>query len=150
MLARIVLSWSLLSGIVVLAQVAVPARNPQISGTFPRGDQRRTELEVTIQGRNLQGAIAVSFRTAKVSAATNLDPLSVQVNVRIAPDVEPGCHDVRLIAKHGSAISCVSWGESAEREEVEPNSDVNNHRDHWPNCSYLDISDGTPSPSWGS
>jgi hypothetical protein len=69
------IAWVLLAGALALAEVKVPPINPQINGTFPRGGQRGTDVQITIQGRNLQDTSSIHFDTPKLSAlVTNADP----------------------------------------------------------------------------
>lgn len=119
------------SGIVVLfagltcAEVAVPPISPLITGTFPRGGQRGKEVEVTLQGRNLQDTTSIVFLSPKLRATIlSVDPYSVKARVSMSADAEPGRHDLRLIAKHGSAISYFDVSTFSETTESEPNNDA--------------------------
>lgn len=125
MLARHALAWALLIGVPGFAETKVPPLNPQITGTFPRGGQRGTDVEITISGRNLQNATGIRFSSAKLNGTVlSSDAYSVKARVRIAADAEPGRHDLRLDAPHGSAISYFSVHTLPERQEREPNSDL--------------------------
>src|SRR5215204_3251840 len=102
MTLRVSLGIVLVFETLAFAQVAVPPINPQISGTFPRGGQRGKEIEVTLQGRNLQDTTSILFRSPKLQGTVlSTDPYTVKATVKISADAEPGRHDLRLIAKHG-------------------------------------------------
>lgn len=116
--------WGLLLVAQALAQTKIPPVWPQVQGTFPRGGQRGTEVQVTLKGRNLQGAQEIRFRSPKLQArVVSSDPYQVTAVVRIADDAEPGRHDLRFISSRGSAISYFDVGTHAERMEKEPNDD---------------------------
>jgi hypothetical protein len=124
MTLRVSLGIVLVFETLAFAQVAVPPINPQISGTFPRGGQRGKEIEVTLQGRNLQDTTSILFRSPKLQGTVlSTDPYTVKATVKISADAEPGRHDLRLIAKHGSAISYFDVSAFAETKEAEPNND---------------------------
>ena len=85
MLARFAVGWALLTGAAIFAEVKVPPIHPQITGTFPRGGQRGTEVQVTLQGRNLQDTTAILFKTKKLTATVlRSNPYSVTATIRIA------------------------------------------------------------------
>lgn len=108
----------------MFAAVKIPPINPQITGTFPRGGQTGTSVRITIQGRNLQDTAEIRFRSRKLQATVvSADPYAVKADVQIAADAEPGRHDLRLIAKHGAAISYFDVSSFREEMEAEPNSD---------------------------
>jgi hypothetical protein len=107
-----------------LAEVKVPPISPQIQGVFPRGGQRGAEARITLTGRNLQDTREIRFTSPKLKATVLAsDAYRVTASVRLAPDAEPGRHDLRLIAGHGSAISYFDVGNYPERSEKEPNDD---------------------------
>jgi len=106
-------------------EVKVPPIWPQIQGLFPRGGQRGTEVAVTIKGRNLQGATGLIFTSVKLNGKVlSATAYEVKAIVRMDADAEPGRHDLRLVAGHGTAIGYFDVGTLAERSEKEPNNDV--------------------------
>jgi hypothetical protein len=106
------------------AEVKVPPIWPQITGTFPRGGQRGTEVAVTIRGRNLQDSKGIVFRSAKLNGrVVSSDPYEVKAVISVDAGAEPGRHDLRLIAAHGSAITYFDVSTFSERLEKEPNDD---------------------------
>lgn len=121
----VAVTLALLFGTLALAEVKIPPIHPQITGTSPRGGQRGSEVDVVLQGRNLQNTKEVRFQSPKISATVvESDAYSVKLKIRMAPDTEPGRHDLRLTAAHGSAISYFTVGTFAETKEKEPNNDV--------------------------
>ncbi|HYI97646.1 MAG TPA: PPC domain-containing protein [Bryobacteraceae bacterium] len=124
MTLRVSLGLVVLFETLVFAQVAVPPISPQVTGTFPHGGQRGKEIEISLQGRNLQDTTSILFRSPKLQATVlSADPYTVKARVKIAGDAEPGRHDLRLIAKHGSAIGYFDVATFVETNESEPNND---------------------------
>jgi hypothetical protein len=108
-----------------VAEVNVPPIWPQIQGVFPRGAQRGTEVPITISGRNLQNAQSLLFKSGKLSARIlNSTAFEVKAIVSVKPDAEPGRHDIRLLAGHGSALAYFDVGTLPERKEKEPNGNA--------------------------
>jgi hypothetical protein len=122
---RIAVLASLLVCALASGETKVPPIYPQITGSFPRGGQRGTEVASTIKGRNLQDALEVRFKSPKLTAKIiSADPYEVKALVRIAPDAEPGRHDLRLVARHGSALNYFDVSTQRETTEKEPNEDA--------------------------
>ncbi len=106
------------------AETKIPPIWPRIEGTFPHGGQRGAEVRITIKGKNLQNTTQLLFTSPKLHAAVlSADPYEVSARVLVDADAEPGRHDVRLIAGHGSAITYFDVGTLPERLEKEPNND---------------------------
>jgi hypothetical protein len=104
------------------ADTKVPPIWPQIQGVFPRGGQHGGEVRVSIKGRNLQDARQAVFKSPKLQGEVlRSNPYEVELVVRLAPDAEPGRHDLRLLHAHGSAIAYFDVSTFAERIEKEPN-----------------------------
>ena len=120
---RVRLLFLTLLPLTLAAEGKVPPIWPQIQGIFPRGGQRGAAVKITLKGRNLQQTRELRFRsphlTARVLSAT---PYQVEALVTLAPSAEPGRHDLRLLAPHGSAIGYFDVGTVAERTEKEPNN----------------------------
>lgn len=93
-----------------------PPMRPQVQGVYPHGGQRGTSVEVTIRGRELQGASEIRFATPKLSTEI-LAAEHNQVRARFHLDskAEPGRTDFRLIAPHGSTLG---WFEVGARGDV--------------------------------
>lgn len=104
------------------AETAVPPIWPQLQGIFPGGARRGSEVKITLKGRNLQDANAIVFRSGKLKGrVTKSTPYEVEASISVAADAEPGRHDLRLIAPHGSAIGYFDVGVLPEQTEKEPN-----------------------------
>jgi len=101
----------------------VPPIWPRVQGVFPRSAQRGTEDSITLAGRNLQGGNGLLFTSAIITARiVHSTPLEVKAVVSVKPDAEPGRHDLRLLAGHGSALAYFDVGTVPERNEKDPNS----------------------------
>lgn len=106
------------------AETKIPPIWPQIQGAFPRGGQQGTAIRVVLKGRNLQDTREIRFRSPKIKASiVAADAYQVTALVNVADDAEPGRHDLRLIAAHGSAIGYFDVSTLAEHTEKEPNDD---------------------------
>jgi hypothetical protein len=104
------------------AETAIPPIWPQLQGIFPNGARRGTEVKVIFNGRNLQDSNAVVFRSGKLKGrVTKAAAYQVEALISVASDAEPGRHDLRLIAPHGSAIGYFDVGVLREQTEKEPN-----------------------------
>jgi len=116
--------WILCALPAFTADPKIPSIRPAIQGVFPRGAQRGTEVEVAIRGRDLQNASEVRFVSPKLrgrilQAEHNL----VRARFELDPSTEPGRHDFRLAAPHGSTIGWFDVGTRPEALEKEPNDD---------------------------
>jgi len=105
----------------------VPSIRPQVQGVFPHGAQRGTQVEVAIKGKDLQDTREIRFVSTKLKAeilhsAHNL----VRVRLHLDPSAEPGRHDFRLIAPHGSTLGWFDVSTRAESFEKEPNDTIAN------------------------
>jgi hypothetical protein len=109
---------------ITCAAPKIPPTRPEILGVFPHGGQRGTDVDLLIRGKNLQGASHILSATPKLSA----DILSVEHNAirarfHLDASLEPGRHDFRIVAPHGSTIH---WFDVSDRKEIfekEPNDD---------------------------
>src|SRR5262245_28287538 len=102
----------------------IPPIRPEIQGVFPHGGQRGTEVDLLLRGRNLQGATGILFATPKLSATLlSVQHNAVKARFHIDPSAEPGRHDFRLVAPHGSTINWFDVSARAEIFENEPNND---------------------------
>lgn len=125
MRAAIAASVVVLGFALTLAEVKVPPIWPQIDGVFPRGGQRGTEVKITVTGKNLQNTREILAKSHKLTLKVlSSDAYQVTAIVTVAADAEPGRHDLRLIAGHGSAIGYFDVSTFAERAEKEPNDDI--------------------------
>ncbi len=105
------------------AEVKVPPIWPQIQGIFPHGGQRGASVKITLKGRNLQDTRELRFLSPKLTAQVlSASAYEVEALVTLTPTAEPGRHDLRLIAAHGSAIGYFDVGTFPERIEKEPNN----------------------------
>lgn len=79
---------------------------PYLDGLFPFGAQRGQTVELTLRGRNLEGAD--------------------KLRLKIAPDAPLGAQDIRAHAPKGySNTRPFDIGETAEFTETEPNNETN-------------------------
>jgi Bacterial pre-peptidase C-terminal domain len=118
-------AWLLLLASVLPAAPKIPAIRPQVQGVFPHGAQRGTQVEVAIKGKDLQDTREIRFFSSKLKAeifhsAHNL----VRVRFRLDSSAEPGRHDFRLIAPHGSTVGWFDVSTRAESFEKEPNDTI--------------------------
>src|SRR4051794_4399770 len=108
----------------LLAAQQIPPTRPDIRGIFPHGGQRGTDVEVTIRGSHLENTSEIRFATPKLTAALiKVEHNSVKARIHLDRALEPGRHDLRLIAPHGSTIAWFEAGDRPESFEKEPNDD---------------------------
>ncbi len=123
MRARIVLVFALLPAL-VQGQKMPPTR-PQIRGIFPHGAQRGTDIDVTIRGSDFQNASEIRFSTPKLMAQiVSVEYNLIKARVHVDASTEPGRHDFRVIAPHGSGLAWFDVGTRPESFEKEPNNDA--------------------------
>lgn len=74
------------------------AVSPVLNGTFPAGGQRGTELEVEFRGQRLDDFQQVLFYSQgfEITKVTATNANSVKAMVKVAPNVLPGEHQLRL------------------------------------------------------
>ena len=120
-----IIALVLLSTTTTFAETKVPPIAPRINGTFPKGGQRGTSVDIVIKGANLQDAKSIRFQSSKLRAEVlSVNPYEITAKVHIDPTAEPGRHDLRLINAHGSAIGYFDVSTFPERKEKEPNNDA--------------------------
>jgi hypothetical protein len=126
MILRMRVAVPVLMGVAALLRGQnIPPTRPGIRGLFPHGAERGTEVEITIRGRNLQGASEISFATPKLKAQIlQVQHNLVRARVHVDATAEPGRHDLRLIAPQGSTIAWFDVGTRHESFEKEPNNDI--------------------------
>lgn len=108
-----------------VAETAVPPIWPQIQGVYPRGGTRGSEVKITLKGRNLQESHQIVFHTPKITGRIlRAGAYEIEALISIAADAEPGRHDLRLLAPHGSAIGYFDVSTLPERQEKEPNGNM--------------------------
>src|SRR5438876_2267474 len=99
----------------LLAAQQMPPTRPEIRGIFPHGGQRGTDVKITIRGSHLQNTSEIRFATPKMKAElVTVEHNRVLARIHLDPATEPGRHDLRLIAPHGSTIA---WFEVGARPE---------------------------------
>src|SRR6266567_1129571 len=109
---RVVVSMAL--AVSAFGAPKLPPIRPEVQGVFPHGGQRGTDVELHIRGKNLQGATAILFATPKLSATIlSVEHNAVKARFHIDPSAEPGRHDFRLVAPHGSTIN---WFDVSSRK----------------------------------
>jgi hypothetical protein len=102
----------------------IPPIRPEVLGVFPHGGQRGTDVELLIRGRNLQGASQILFATPKLSATIiNVEHNAIRARIHLDPSAEPGRHDFRVVAPHGSTVNWFDVSSRTEIFEKEPNDD---------------------------
>jgi hypothetical protein len=117
-------SWTLLVLPALQAEPKIPPTRPAVQGVFPHGAQRGTDLDVTIRGVNLQKASEIRFVSPKLRAeVVKAEHNLIHARFHLDPSAEPGRHDFRLLAPHGSTVSWFDVGTRPESFEKEPNND---------------------------
>ena len=77
----------------------------------------------------VQGVRGQPFTSGKFSARIrNSTQFAVKAVVSVKPDAEPGRHEMRLLAGHGSALVYFDVGTLPERNEQEPDGSVSQAR----------------------
>jgi hypothetical protein len=102
------------------------AASPSLGGTSPRGAQRGTEVEVTLSGARLDDAQQVLFYEPgiEVTKLEVVNPTTVKVMLKIAPDAQLGSHRIRVRTATGiTDLRPFFVGAMKELVEKEPNSD---------------------------
>lgn len=126
------LNWRPVScGLFVTALLAFAARpaqaaSPNLGGTTPRGAQRGTEVEVVFSGAQLDDAQEILFYEPgiEVTKLEVVNPSTVKVLFKIAPDCMLGSHRVRVRTATGvSGLRPFFVGALPDVVEKEPNSD---------------------------
>lgn len=114
----------------VLVCLCVPARaeppQPLANWVFPAGGQRGKTVEVTISGKELQGASGIRVSGSGVSGKVLqvVNPTTVQAALEIAPNAEPGQRDLRLVTPGGVTNRLRFFvGELPELNETESNTE---------------------------
>ncbi len=117
--------WSLgVAPALPAASKTPPPTRPQIQGVFPRGGQQGAQVEVTIRGRDLHNASEIRFAASKLRAEIlKAEHNLIRARFHLDSSAEPGRHDFRLIAPHGSTVSWFDVGTRPEAFEKEPNND---------------------------
>lgn len=101
-----------------------PPLEPQVTGLFPRGLSRGAETVMNIRGRNLQNLRAATVSGQGVIAEiVESSAYRAKLRVRAGASAEPGRHDLRLFAPHGSTLLWLDISTRSETAEKEPNSD---------------------------
>jgi hypothetical protein len=118
------LAWLLALTPALLAETPLPSIRPAVNGVFPHGGQQGTSVEITIRGSDLQQASEIRFATPKLHGEIlKAEHNRIEARVQIDPTAEPGRHDFRLIAPHGSTLNWFDVGTRPESFDQEPNSD---------------------------
>lgn len=101
---------------------------PQITYLFPQGAQRGTTAEATIGGQFLQEASEVRVSGSSITATIDKSAYDrVNAKFRVAPDVEPGTYEVRVITSRGISNTLLfTVGTLNEINESEPNNEIAN------------------------
>ena len=121
------LGWLLALAPALLAESPIPSIRPAVNGVFPHGGQQGTSVEITIRGADLQDTFEIRFVTPKLhaeilEAAHN----RIEARIHIHAAAEPGRHDFRVIAPHGSTLNWFAVSTRPESFEQEPNNDRDN------------------------
>ena len=126
----LLMAWCVTTAI---AQLPPTLPNPRLNWTLPAGGQVGTTFDFTVTGDDLDEATQLRFDhsgiTAKLKTAepgvgqTGPQPAYGSFEITIAPDVEPGVYDVRVISKYGlSTPRAFVVGSLREKREQEPNN----------------------------
>ena len=102
----------------------IPPVRPDVQGVVPHGAQRGTDVEVTIRGRNFQNATEILFASGNIrTTMLHVEHSEIKARFEVGANAEPGRHDFRIIAPHGSTISWFDISDRPEAFEQEPNND---------------------------
>jgi len=99
---------------------------PLANWLFPAGGQRGKTVEVTVSGKELQGASGVRVSGPGVGGkiVQVVNPTTVKIAVEIAPNAEPGQRDLRIVTPGGVTNRLRFFiGELPELNETEPNTE---------------------------
>lgn len=115
-------------GFIVLAAFghAVSASSPALSNIIPRGAQRGTEVEVTLNGARLEDAqeLMIYQPGIEVTGLTVVNGSQVKAKLKIAADCAPGTKRIRVRCASGiSDLRTFMVGPLPVVAEVEPNSE---------------------------
>lgn len=113
-----VLSWSSASPVWSAA--------PDLGGMSPRGVQRGTEVEVLLTGARLEDTQEIVFHEPGISVSKLevVNPTTVKVLLKVAPDCQLGAHRLRIRTATGlTSLRALLVGNLPQVAETEPNSD---------------------------
>ena len=118
------LVWLLALTPALLAESPIPSIRPAVNGVLPHGGRQGTSVEITIRGADLQDTSEIRFATPRLHADI-LEAAHNRIEARIHIDMaaEPGRHDFRVIAPHGSTLNWFVVSTRPESFEQEPNND---------------------------
>lgn len=125
-MSRIVLGFTLL---VLGAAATATAAAPQLNNILPHGVQRGTEMDVVLQGGNLQDAQELMIYDSGLSVVSfevpaDANGASVKVRVKAEPNAPIGSYRCRVRTATGlSNLQNIYVGPLPITEEVEPNSE---------------------------
>lgn len=117
---------SLALAIQFVAVTTAEAASPQLNGATPRGAQRGTEVEVTLNGARLEDAKEILFYETGIEVTKLEQPNAntVKATFKIAEDAKLGSHRLRIRTASGiSELRPFFVGALAEIQEKEPNTD---------------------------
>ena len=110
----------------LLAASAALASSPNLGAIRPVGAQRGTEVTIDLTGARLGDAKEILYYQPGIET-TKLETVAdnhVRATIKIAPDCQPGLHDLRLRTATGvSELRTFSVGVLKETKEVEPNNE---------------------------
>ncbi|HTM47341.1 MAG TPA: PPC domain-containing protein [Bryobacteraceae bacterium] len=97
---------------------------PSIQSIFPRGGQRGTEFEVSVEGKHLGGATELRFSGEGVSARIlDSSESRIKARVTIRTGAAVGRRDLRVATPQGTFVQVFEVGALREQSEAEPNDD---------------------------
>lgn len=117
--------WSSGASVVVAQSVCLPA--PRLLTTMPMGGKVGTQVEVTIDGENLDDADELMFSDSRLTATRKLNaagqPERNRYVVNIAADCPVGIYEARLMTRLGvSSSRAFSVGTLTEVLQKQPNT----------------------------
>ncbi len=102
----------------------LPVLEPSVRSVFPLGSRAGETVEVTLSGRNLDGALDLTFARPDMQAQIlSSDFFSIKARISVGPKVPTGLHDFRIRAARGSYVGVFHISSLAGQREVEPNND---------------------------
>ena len=105
-------------------QEPLPTLSPLIQSIFPRGGRQGSRFEISIQGKNLQGASRIQVSGTGVECRILRSTESeVRAQVTISPGAAIGRRDLRVLSPRGSFLQAFEVGSLPEQVESKDNDD---------------------------
>ncbi len=114
-----------LLALLLAAAPDLPDLAPSVRALDPLGGRAGETVEVRLIGRNLAGALDLTFARSDIRAElVSSDFFSAAARVSVGPKVPVGLHDYRLRTPHGTYTGVFHVTSLPTRREKEPNNDL--------------------------